>query len=211
MEDDAAVAAPLPALPMPASVDTRTPLCQSKKLSPLTYLLWLLFALQLVTSVHAGEVKVKEVQYRGGLVTFAIPKQWVEEYEPDGGGMFYENSPDTGTLRLNVITAKSPKSLSADAAFEELLAIKGVSRENAQRLANGNAFATSIQHSSERGRDITLFWWHLSHAIRPNHLRIANFSYTVLSSQEASSSVQSEVQLLTKYIKEAKFYSTLGQ
>lgn len=154
---------------------------------------------------------MKDIQYRGGLVTFSVPKHWVEEYEPDGGGMFYENSPNNGTLRLNVITAKSPNPLSADAAFEELVAMKSVKADSVQRLKSGNAIATSIQHSSERGQAITLFWWHVTNPVRPSHLRVANFSYTVFTAQERSDIVKREVQLLTESIKDAKFHPTLGQ
>lgn len=181
------------------------------ELGLMRYLFWLYVVLLSITSVHAGGIQMKEIQYRGGLVTFSVPKHWVEEYEPDGGGMFYENAPDTGTLRLNVITAKSPKPLSNDAAFEELVAMKTVKADSVQRLKNGNAIATSIQHSSEQGQAITLFWWHVTNPVRPSHLRIANFSYTVLTSQEATDTVKRELQLLTESIKNAKFHPTLGQ
>ncbi|MBK8594774.1 MAG: hypothetical protein IPN83_04160 [Holophagales bacterium] len=40
---------------------------------------------------------MKSITYRGGLVTFRIPRHWVEEYEEDGGGTFYEDRPDSGT------------------------------------------------------------------------------------------------------------------
>ena len=175
------------------------------------YSIWLLVSLLFIASAHAGEVKMKEIQYRGGIVTFSIPRHWVEEYEPDGEGMFYEDAPDTGTLRLNIITAKSPQPLSADAAFEELAAMKSVKEESIQRLKNGNAFATSIQHSSEQGQAITLFWWHVTNPVRPSHLRIANFSYTVLTSQENSETTKREIQLITESIKNAKFHPTFGQ
>lgn len=44
--------------------------------------------------------ELKTIVYRGGLVRFSIPATWQEEYEPDGGGTFYKEGPDTGTLRL---------------------------------------------------------------------------------------------------------------
>lgn len=175
------------------------------------YLLLALIATLTSTLAHAGDVQMKEIKYRGGLVTFSIPKDWVEEYETDGGGMFYEDAPNTGTLRLNVITEKSPKPLSADAAYEELVAMKSINAKNVQRLANGNAFATAIQHATEQGQGITLFWWYVTNPVRPNHIRMANFSYAVLTSQESSEPIQREVQLLTESIKNATFHPTLGQ
>jgi hypothetical protein len=47
---------------------------------------------------------MKPVVYRGGIVSFSIPANWREEYESDGGGTFYEDGTDTGTLRLHVIS-----------------------------------------------------------------------------------------------------------
>ena len=40
----------------------------------------------------ASEPKLKKISYRGGVVEFSIPANWKEEYERDGGGMFYEQS-----------------------------------------------------------------------------------------------------------------------
>jgi hypothetical protein len=175
------------------------------------HLNWLIPALAPITFAHADVIAMKQIQYRGGLVSFSVPSVWVEDSEPDGTGMFYENAPDSGTLRLIVITARSPKPLPEDAAFEELAAMKSVKAGSVQRLKSGNAIATSIQRSTEQGQSITLFWWHVTSPVRPNHLRIANFSYTVRTEKEGSDAVKREVQLLTESIKDAKFHPTLVQ
>jgi len=175
------------------------------------YLLLAIISTLTSALVHAGGVQMKEIKYRGGLVTFSIPKHWVETYEPDGGGMFYEDAPGTGTLRLNVITAKSPKPLSSDAAYQELAAMKAINPKSVERLANGNALATEIRHATEQGQGITLFWWYVSNPVLPDHIRMANFSYTVLTNQESSKETQGEVQLLTESIKKAAFHPILGQ
>ncbi|HSI65722.1 MAG TPA: hypothetical protein VLE43_21530, partial [Candidatus Saccharimonadia bacterium] len=47
--------------------------------------------------------ETKTVTYRGGVVVFDLPARWVEEYEPSGGGTFYEDTPQSGTLRLSVL------------------------------------------------------------------------------------------------------------
>jgi hypothetical protein len=47
---------------------------------------------------------MKKITYRGGLISFQIPKDWIEEYEENGGGTFYEDSQESGTLRINVLT-----------------------------------------------------------------------------------------------------------
>ena len=63
---------------------------------------------------------LKTISYRGGVVTFQIPSTWIEEYEEQGGGTFYEDSPDSGTLRLNVMTFKTPQSSDQERAIETL-------------------------------------------------------------------------------------------
>ena len=46
---------------------------------------------------------LKTINYRGGIIRFQIPNDWVEEYEDVGGGTFYKPGDDTGTLRVNVM------------------------------------------------------------------------------------------------------------
>jgi hypothetical protein len=154
---------------------------------------------------------MKEIVYRGGVVKFAVPKHWVEEYETDDGGMFYENAPDTGTLRLNVITAQPPTELDTDSAYEALRSLKSVNPKTIKRLLNGNAITTWMQHSAEGGQAITLFWWQVANPVPPHHMRLANFSYTVLTSQEHLPRTLNEVQLLTGSIENAVFYPSLGE
>jgi hypothetical protein len=153
---------------------------------------------------------MKEVRFGGGLIMFSVPNHWLEEYEKDGTGLFYADEQDSGTLRLTVITVKSADRQSSDAAFEWLATSKGIDAGKVERLKSGNAIATSVQHTSEDGKAITLFWWRVTNAVPPDHLRIALFSYTVLSSQLASDTVKREVQLLDESIRNARFRPTVG-
>ena len=171
----------------------------------------LLVALFLSPIAFAGNVQMKEIVYRGGVVKFAVPKHWVEEYEPDGGGMFYENAPNTGTLRLNVITVQLPKELGSDSAYESLLLLKSTNQKTIKRLPNGNAITTWVQRGSESGQAITLFWWQVTNPVPPRHMRSANFSYTVLASQENLPRTMNEVQLLNGSIENAVFHPSLGE
>ena len=53
---------------------------------------------------------LKTIIYRGGIARFRVPHSWVEEYEPEGGGTFYEDGPDTGTLRMPAGTRRQAAS-----------------------------------------------------------------------------------------------------
>lgn len=162
-------------------------------------------------SVQPTETAIKEVWYRGGLVIFELPSDWLEEYEPDGGGMFYADGPDTGTLRLNVITAESKSALPPDEPMEILKGIRGVDPTKIRRLPNGNLVAEYVQHSVEQGTRITLFWWSVTNVVPPRHVRIANFSYTVRSSLQGATTTLAEVAMLRRSIERARFSPELGE
>lgn len=65
---------------------------------------------------------LKTIQYRGRVAEFVIPAHWHAEYEPTGGGTFYEDASESGTLRLNVLGFEStdtPAEQMAERAFRD--------------------------------------------------------------------------------------------
>jgi hypothetical protein len=155
--------------------------------------------------------KLKTIAYRGGIVRFNIPANWVEEYEEDGGATFYENRPDSGTLRLNILTAKAPDDIEGDLPVHALSTLPDVNPEEITKLGNGNALVRSLERTEEEGQKITLYWWYLANHVPPNYVRMANFSYTILTSQENLDSFKEEIQLLDEQIKHAVFHPELGE
>lgn len=155
--------------------------------------------------------KLKTIAYRGGIVRFKIPADWVEEYEEDGGGTFYQNRPDSGTLRLNILTARAPDDIEGDLSVQTLLCLSDVTPEKITKLANGNAIARWLERTEEQGHKITLYWWYLANTVPPNHVRIASFSYTILTSQEDLDSFKEKIELLDEQIKHAVFHPELGE
>ncbi len=188
----------------------RAGLCRCWSLR-MRYLYLAFIALNMAALATAGGFEMKEIKYRGGIVRFSVPSHWLEEYERDGGGTFYENAPNTGTFRVNVVTAKSPTVIGRDSAFQLLQSLKSVKPERIRRLSSGNAIATSVQHSSEQGQTITLFWWHVANPVPPLHMRTVNFSFTVHSSQEDTARTKREIEMLAKSIENAVFRQSLGQ
>ena len=67
---------------------------------------------------------MKAISYRGGLVEFQIPMHWCEKYQSEGGGEFWDPNGGSGTLRLNVITAKMKEASRQQSAADVLRAIK---------------------------------------------------------------------------------------
>lgn len=157
---------------------------------------------------QALESTPKQINYRGGLVVFALPVTWIEEYEPEGGGVFYAPGDDTGTLRLDVITAKSPNPVtSADSAG--ILLKTGDS--DVESLPTGSAIAKHVSREIDRGTPITIYWWSVASVVEPNHVRIASFSYSILSSQEQSKRTALDLSFLEQSIRDIRFSPVLGQ
>lgn len=73
-------------------------------------------------------VPLKTISYRGGIATFAVPESWVEEYEPEGGGTFYDDVEGAGTLRLNVLSFKSNGGQSSEQIVESFVHDKEFTR-----------------------------------------------------------------------------------
>lgn len=145
-------------------------------------------------------LETKQINYREGLIVFVLPKSWLEKYEPDGGGTFYEEGPDTGTLRLNVITAKSPEPVTLASVSISLLAAK---YPPAEVLPNGNVFGKRTSRSDENGHAITTFSWVIAQATPPNDIWIASFAYTVLTMNEKSARTTLDRSFLEKSIRNA--------
>jgi hypothetical protein len=150
-------------------------------------------------------VELKMIDYRGGLVRFAIPATWLEEYEPEGGGTFYLDAPGSGTLRLNVLTFEG-KSRPDREALLNAVAQSGTP----EWLPTGNALVSYRASAMEESDAIVLFHWDLANSVAPRHLRLALFSYTVPAAQAESSEVQEQVRLLAHQIRQATFAGELG-
>lgn len=162
-------------------------------------------------SATSSEVATKEVADQAGIVRFNLPEGWVEEIEPEGGVMFYGTEEDAGTLRSTVITASSPTDIASDEPIDLLKGVSGVDPTTIVLLANGNAIGSSVTHSSENGTPITLFWWYLTNAVPPRHIRLATFSYTVLTEDENTERTVDEVKMLEQSIRDARFNPVLGE
>ena len=157
-----------------------------------------------------GEPPLKNISYRGGLVTFRIPAHWKEEYEPEGGGTFYEDAPDSATFRLQTITMKSPSPVTAESAPDVLSSLRQAATAPVERLPSGCALIRYTQSSVERGERLLITYWSVAHIVPPHHARIANFSYTLLERQRDDASFQRELELLDREVRASIFSPELG-
>jgi hypothetical protein len=158
---------------------------------------------------ECGEMKT--VRYRGGVVSFRIPADWEEEYEEEGGGTFYEDEPDSGTLRLNVITMQSPDPVDADTA-EALVGLRVEETGGAaERLPNGNAVLRYRQRTEDEGEPVAVWFWEVAAAVPPDHARYAVFSYTVPAYRAEEAEVVAQVGMLDRELSRCTFAAEVGE
>ena len=148
-------------------------------------------------------INTKRIEYRGGIITFEVPKNWQEEYNEEGGAAFYEDVENSGTLFLNLITVESPNPVSKKSTIELLKPIS--KNEEVKVLANQNVIKHFNYRSEENGINLIIFWWSLAQIIEPNKGRIANFSYVIPASIQNEKTVVKQVEFLNRKIEAAIF------
>jgi len=148
-------------------------------------------------------IKLKTINYRGGIALFRVPHSWVEEYEPAGGGTFYENGPDTGTLRINVMDFEKPTAAAGETARDVLVGLRGSGE--VEQLLSGVAIARSSKRAVESGQELLIYTWQVGIRVTPTHFRLVVFTYTILAAQEHDAATQEEFQLLDNVIAEGEY------
>ncbi len=149
---------------------------------------------------------LKTVAYRAGLVKFRVPSDWVEEYDEDGGGAWFADVPDSGTLRLVVETFQGP---ALPPASDLLRALKD-RPSSAELLPSGVAFVAYSQDVEEEGEALSIRYWDLAQAVAPKHLRLLQFSYTLPRRRVEEPAVVEELAMLEREIREAVLAAELG-
>lgn len=163
----------------------------------------------LFAAAGGKHMETREIQYRGGAVTFSIPRNWVEKYDPEGGGTLHAEGKNTGKLQVSAITMKLPVAAMANSGAKALCVLKDVKPAEVENLPNGNAMAKSIERTSVQGQQVTLYWWYVAHPIPPEYVRTAIFSYAIPTSLENSPGTSAELQFLERSIQNTTFNHAL--
>jgi hypothetical protein len=160
---------------------------------------------------HDECAEMKTVRYRGGVVSFRIPADWEEEYEEEGGGTFYEDEPDSGTLRLNVLTMQSPDPVDADTAASLVELRVEETSGKAERLPNGNAVLRYQQRTEDEDGPVAVWFWEVAAAVPTDHARYAVFSYTVPAYRAEEAEVAAQVAMLDRELSRCTFAAEVGE
>jgi len=148
---------------------------------------------------------LQAVVYRGGVVRFRVPAGWTEESD-ESGGTYYADQPDSGTLRLNVLTFQGP----ALPPPPDLLRALKDKPNPAELLPSGVAFVSYSEDLEEETERLFVQHWELAQAVAPRHLRLVVFSYTLPKGRAEEPAVREELALLDREIRAAVLSSELG-
>ena len=147
----------------------------------------------------------KIINYRGGVVRFEIPSTWKEEYEPKGGGTFYENRTDSGTLRLNVLSFKSQVGESSEKIVKRLS-----EKEPHQKVDCGFFLKRALKEAHENGETLQLHRWEVTVPVPPDSFRIVIFTHTILKGQENDPAIREELEVINTSVRTASYSTEIG-
>jgi hypothetical protein len=149
--------------------------------------------------------RLKNICYRGGIARFSIPASWKEEYEPSGGALFYEDRPDSGTLRLNVLTFGSKGKETGEQMVASLISNNGY-----KPLHKGLAIKQYVTSADEDREQLQIHFWEVAVPIEGCSARLAIFSYSILASQANDREIQEAIESVGSCIRAAEFSREQG-
>jgi hypothetical protein len=149
---------------------------------------------------------LKTIRYRGGLVDAEIPANWKEEYEAEGGGTFYEDKPDSGTLRLNVLSFASKEARLPSDVVREVFGAEGY-----ETLPSGFSMRHLVKTAEERGTQLHLHRWEVLVPVTSIHTRLVCFTHTLLAAHEGTNRAKEELRIVDAIIRTARFSTAPGE
>jgi hypothetical protein len=155
----------------------------------------------------------KTINYRGGVVRFRIPSDWLEEYEDAGGGTFYKPGEKTGTLRVNVTTGEGTpeKLLTVDNLAELLTSAPENYGATPTRVGENAVIYRYEMPGEERGQSLTIRCWGILQALPPKNFRHVLFTYTLLADQASDPACMAEMDILDREIEAAQLSPRVGR
>jgi len=145
----------------------------------------------------------KTINYQGGLVSFKIPENWVEHLEENGGGTFYEDTPNSGTLRVNVLTL-SNKQASGN-PLDDLKDGQKKSDQKEYSKDNGDKVLEYVERTKENDIPITIFTFICSHKTTQKEFLVAIFTWTIETRFEKQDNHIREWNMIQTQLQQVKF------
>ncbi len=142
---------------------------------------------------------LKTVRYRDA-VSFPIPVTWKEEDEPGVQGTFYEDDPESGTLRVSVMQWVGSNEEDRNRIVKSILLPGSI-----ETLKQGVYLKKEVEDGSEGGEPLKLHRWLVVLALPENTCRLVAFTHTVTSAQESDSAIVAELTAVDFAVKNAAY------
>jgi|SRR5579863_1296079 hypothetical protein len=132
-------------------------------------------------------------------LTFLIPHEWIE-VESDKNDVYQYQLPDarSGFFRVSLISGRGPAEKLRESFIKEHVNVEVTP-------STGNFIARSEKTSTQDGTRIHIYYWFVGGYVRPDVIREAVFSYTVLADLVDDSETQSDVKIIGQLIADARF------
>ena len=149
---------------------------------------------------------MKDIRYRGGMLSFRIPDSWEEEEYRDGGAAYFEPGEKSGTLNLSMTTVQRNEGAVSESALREIVEVDTKAGEApAEALENGNYLRRYERRAQEAGAELHLTFWSVSNAVLPRTVRLAVFGFAVPAQDAGNPEHVRIVHLLDAEIRAAIF------
>jgi hypothetical protein len=154
---------------------------------------------------------MKQIDYRGGILSFRIPAVWVEEYRNDHA-MFYEDRAERGTLRLTLITVERATNSPDPVTIRNLVAfVRDITKHNnPEVLENGNVLCRYTREACEDGEPIVVHYWEIGNPVGSSHVRLAIFSFALSADCSSDPENVRQIAMLDEELPAAQFSPALG-
>lgn len=125
---------------------------------------------------------MKSFEYAGGKIALSIPSDWIEEIEDDEVQVYYQDVPQSGTLRIRVATYGGSKPVNSEVVAGMLLRMAGnlapQKKHEIEPLPHGKQLITYQQAFLKDDPPILMVSWLVGITVPPRHIQIASFHYT---------------------------------
>lgn len=146
---------------------------------------------------------MKVISYDGGVVSFRLPDNWIEEYYPEEDAVFYKNDDNkSGTLRLNVLSIEPD----TDKIIENIT----LSTDSKLFVEEGYPLKEEIKYIDREGQNILVYLWEIYVPVKDSKRRIVLFSYTISASQENDPIIVQELNFVRNTILTAHYSQEKG-
>jgi hypothetical protein len=143
------------------------------------------------------ELRLDEVSIFGDKLTFLIPHHWVGDEGETDHYLYYAPSTESGWMRVSLITLDGVENVAER--------LKTVFRDPELEEETGNLVERSEKDSVEDGVPMHIYFWKVANRARPNMIREAVFSYTILKDREQDAETQWWVRLVGDLACKARF------